>query len=256
MFKSTLLSQLKHGFLTRRGGVSQGPFESLSFVVNRGDSLENVRRNREIALEKLGLAGKELITVNQVHGTEIIVVESPWGFNKGQTPDADVLITQNPDFVLGVFTADCVPILMSDEPSQTIAAVHSGWRGTSLNVASLAVAKMVELGARAETIKAAIGPCIAQDNYEVGQEVYRDFIRVSSHNARFFRPSANPEKYMFDLPGLVLNQLRESGVKDAEVMPLNTYQMQDEFFSCRRAFHKGEEGFGCMLSAISLTPVG
>ncbi len=252
MYTSSLLEPLKHGFFTRKGGVSSGLYDSLSFFADKADPMENVRKNREIAMKRLGVEGRTLVTVNQVHGTHGIVVVEPWKHGQGVTPDADILVTQNPDVVLGVFTADCVPVLMYDEPTQTIAAVHSGWKGTQKNVVAAALGLMAELGVRPETVKAVLGPSIAQDNYEVGPEVYGGFTSVWPAYGRFFKPSTNPDKYMLDVSGVVHAQLQEAGVGQIEVMNLDTYSMEHEFFSCRRAHHLGEPGFGCMLSAIAL----
>jgi YfiH family protein len=252
MFKSSLLKPLNHGFLTRRGGVSSAPFDSLSFVVGKGDDPENVRKNRQIAVERLGIEGKELVTVNQVHGTCVILVDKPWTYGVGETPDADAIVTQNPNLVLGIFTADCVPILLYDEPTQTIAAVHAGWRGAQKGVVGETVRRMSELGVKPETIKAAIGPCIFQNHYEVGPEVLGEFTSLNPSNAKFFKDSPNPGKHMFDLPGAVLEQLLNLGIGNVDMMGLDTYTMESEFFSCRRSFHRNEKTFGCMLSAVSL----
>lgn len=252
MFKSSLLNPLTHGFLTRNGGVSQSPFNSMNFVVEKGDDIENVRQNRMLALEKLGLQDKELLTVNQVHGTEVVIATESWGFNEGKTPNADAIVTKNPNFVIGVFTADCVPILMHDPVNKIIAAVHSGWKGTKQNIVAHTVGAMVELGSEPANIKAAVGPCIQQDDYEVSADVFTEFFSASFTNVKFFKESANPGKYMLDLPGAVMEQLRAAGVGGVDMMELSTYQMEDQFFSCRRSFHYGESTFGCMLSAISL----
>lgn len=252
MYQSSLLKDVPHAFFTRRGGVSQPPYDTLSFVVNKKDSVDNVRRNRELALEKLGLPLRQLVTMNQVHGTDVVVVEQPWGFNQGNTPDADALITQNPDVVLGVFTADCVPVMLYDKPSQTIAVVHSGWRGALRNVVGVTLNRMQQLGVNLSSVCAVVGPCIAQADYEVGAEVYESFMDTSAVHGRFFRPSHNNGKYMFDLPGVVLQQLSDAEIMGVEFMDLNTYKMEHDFFSCRRSFHRGEKEFGCMLSAIGL----
>lgn len=252
MFTNKLLDSIKHGFFTRNGGVSSAPFDSLSFVVTKGDDLENVRQNRQIALQQLNLADHELVTANQVHGTTVVYVNEPWGFDNGKTPDADAIITQNPDLVLGVFTADCVPILMLDEKTNTIAAVHSGWKGTRSGIVQECISKMVDLGADREDIKAVIGPCIAQDNYEIGPEVFTEFFSASPQYIKFFKNSVNPGKYMFDISGLVQFQLLQAGLVQVENMCLDTYSQPEHFFSCRRSFHKGEQTFGCFLSAISL----
>lgn len=249
MYKSSLLSSVPHAFFTRNGGVSGGVYDSLSFVVNKADTNENVHRNREIAMEKLGTSDRALVTLNQVHGNRVLVVREPWHFGEGKTPDADALVTQNPDVVLGIFTADCVPVLFYDEHSQTIGAAHSGWRGAQQNIVSECIKVITGLGANPSQMKAVIGPCIAQDNYEVGSEVPDAF---PERFQEYFKPSQNQGKYMLDLPGIVEAQLLEAGVAHVENMHLDTYAREEDFFSCRRAYHRGEQGFGCMLSAIGL----
>lgn len=249
MYTASSLKSIPHGFFTRQGGVSQGFFDSLNFVLTKGDNAEHVRQNREIALQHLGLQEKTLVTLNQVHGNKVILVDQPWPFNEQQTPDADALVTQNPNLVLGILTADCVPVLLYDDPTQTIGAIHSGWRGAKANIASQTVKVLQELGANPQDIKAVIGPAIRQANYEVSTEVYDAFKYA---HPQYFIPSTKPDHYLFDLPGLVMQQLATAGLTNIEDSKLNTYTKETEFFSCRRAFHKGEATFGCMLSAISL----
>lgn len=252
MYTSQLLKNVTHGFFTRNGGVSEGVFDSLNFAITKGDTIENVSKNRDIVLKDLGLAYKTLLTVNQVHGANVIVATNPWPFNEGQTPDADAILTQNPDLVLGIFTADCVPILLYDEATQTIGVVHAGWKGARAGVIGETIQTMFDLGANPSEIKAVIGPAIAQDNYEVGEEVFNAFFTLSPSHIQFFKKSQNPEKYLFNLTGLVQAQLKYNGLQHIENVNLDTYSLEDKFFSCRRSFHRKEEGFGCMLSAISL----
>ena len=151
--------------------------------------------------------------------------------------------------MIGVLTADCVPVLLHDDQTKTIAAIHAGWKGARTGIIDSTFQELKKLKVDPGNIKAAIGPCIFQDNYEVGPEVFDAF---KKNHKNCFSPSNRPEHYMFDLPELVRQQLLQQGVTHIENIGLNTYQQAEDFFSCRRAFHKGEKGFGCMLSAITL----
>jgi copper oxidase (laccase) domain-containing protein len=106
---------------------------------------------------------------------------------------------------------------------------------------------MQSLGAKKENITAAIGPCIHQKNYEVGQEVFD-----AAKQENFFIPSARLGYYLFDLGGYVLHELETQGIKNTKVLSLDTYALEDEYFSCRRSAHRGESFYGNQLSTIGL----
>ena len=139
--------RVPHGFFTRRGGVSQGPYASLNASLSGGDDLANVLGNRALVTHALG--ADALAGVKQVHGTAIVAVDKPWP--AGQGPEADGLVTRRAGLALGVITADCAPVLLCDRAGGVIGAVHAGWRGAAAGVLEEAVAAMVRLGARAET---------------------------------------------------------------------------------------------------------
>jgi YfiH family protein len=235
---------VKAGFFTRQGGVSQGVFASLNMSAHKGDTLENVRENRRRICESMEVDPTTLVTLNQVHGDAIITVEKPL-----ETPTkGDALVTQTPGLLLGIQTADCVPILLADTASPWIAAIHAGWKGAHLGIIEKTVAYLEAQGAHSRTLVAAIGPCIWQENYEVTAEFYEHF------DPTFFKPSTQPQRWYFDLPGYVTSCLKKAGVLTIIPSPANTFADETRFFSNRRHFIRQEEGFGGFLSAIVRMP--
>lgn len=237
---------ISHAFATRQGGVSQGDFDSLNTVFGKGDPDENVVENCRRICESIGTSSQSLIRVNQTHSTIALTIDQP--FDSSSVPEADALITNTPGLTLGISTADCVPILLADPQNHVIAAVHSGWRGALGGIIENTLSSMKQLGAKPDTIVAALGPCIWQESFEVGQEVY-DQLPGQEY---FFIPSNKPNHWLFDLPGYVVNRLKEGGVKTISDSPANTYTDPKRFFSFRRKTHLGEANFGCSLSVITL----
>lgn len=251
MLTSPLLAGVagvRHGFFTRRGGVSEGLYASLNVGVGSGDDPDRVAENRRRAAAALG--SDTLVTCYQVHSAEVAHAASPW---PGAPPEADGSVTTTPGLVLGALAADCAPVLLADPEARVVAAVHAGWRGALAGVVGEAVARMVERGADPARMTAAIGPCIGPASYEVGLEFLAAFTGADAANARFFAPGAGPRKRFFNLPAYVLARLAEAGVARAEWIGRDTYAEPDLFFSNRRAVHRGELDYGRLLSAIVLT---
>ena len=238
---------VKHGFFTRQGGKSEGVFSSLNIGFEKGDPSEIVFQNYEMIGDHFGISLSQIVVVKQVHGTNIKTILGPeerWPLN--QAPEADAIVTTQPNFLIGVKTADCAPVIMMDEEVPVIAVVHAGWRGAVSGLIQKTIHEMVNHGARLDRIKAAIGPCIHQESYEVGEEVAE---KVPS---RFLIPLSN-QHALFDLPGLVHHFLIQEGVRLCEIIPYNTALHPDLFFSCRRALWNNEPHFGVQLSAIMFT---
>lgn len=256
LLKAHCLAEVKHGFLTRQGGVSTGLYASLncSFRENRDqkdrDDRAHVAENRKRAVEAAGLNAHNLCTLSQVHGNKVVLVKSV----PSKVPEADGVVTTDPHLVLGIQTADCVPVLFLDKEHKVIGAAHAGWKGALAGVVQETVKAMEKCGAKASSIFAAIGPCIDQQSYEVSDELYNSFLTQSSENKQFFEAQKTPGKFLFDLPGYVEYQLSKANVGHIERLPYSTYQQEDLFFSCRRATHQGEKDFGGHLSIISLEP--
>jgi hypothetical protein len=253
VLESPLLQQIakvQHGFFTRKGGASTGLLTSLNFNSTKGDAPENLEKNKETALGYFGKPLSSLVLVHQVHGKRILLVDSP--FDPYSLPDADGLITRTKGLVIGVLTADCVPVLLADPTKEIIGAVHAGWKGTLQGIVQEAIQQMVKAGSNAGDIHASIGPSIAQESYEVGPEVYEAFTSENNERKSFFKPSTDLGHFYFDLKGLVTDNLKKAGVQYIHDLKRDTYKEKDLFFSCRRATHLGEKGYGGSLSAIML----
>jgi hypothetical protein len=236
------IPRLRHGFFTRQGGVSQGDFETLNVGRDKEDNPDHVAENRRRTVQALGFKSKNLITARQVHATEVLVVDAPFS---GEIPEADGLITTTPGLIIGVLTADCVPILLSSTQGDIVGAVHAGWRGAVGGIVETAVVQMKALGA--QEIIAALGPCIWQASYEVSQEFY-DNLSDSS----FFFKSNHVNHWQFDLPGYVIAQLKKAGVQKVTSSPADTFAEPHRFFSYRRKTLLGEKQFGSSLSGIGI----
>jgi len=241
-----LSGAIAHGFFGRTGGVSAGIFASLNCGPGSGDDPAAVSENRSRARVALGAA--HLVTLYQVHSAAAVTVTAPWDSG----PQADAMVTRVPGIALGILSADCAPVLLADIEAKVIGAAHAGWKGALGGVVEAAVAAMEKLGAERERIHAAIGPCIAQINYEVGPEFQARFVEADRANDHFFDLSERVGHFRFDLEGYVVHRLREAGVGDVEGLYADTYARESEFYSFRRATHRGEANYGRQISAIVL----
>ena len=241
---------IHHAFFTRRGGVSEGLFGSLNCGFGSGDAPQRVAANREIAMVQLGLPADRLVTLRQIHGAKVVIVERPW--RREEAPTADGLVTAVPGIALGVLAADCAPILLHDPVARIIGAAHGGWRGALGGIVDATIARMAEFGAERPRIRAAVGPCIGRRSYEVGSEFQQPFVADDLDNMRFFAPALRSGRLLFDLAGYVAHRLRRAGIATVEVIPHDTVGEEERFFSYRRACLRGERAYGRGLSAIAL----
>lgn len=242
------LASVTHGFFGRAGGVSQGIYASLNCGPGSRDAVEAVRENRARVVAALAPSA-QLITLHQVHSAEVVSVTAP--FEK--PPQADAMVTTIPGLILGILTADCAPVLFADAEAGVIGAAHAGWKGALGGVTDAILAAMEKLGAQRSRIRAAIGPCIGRDNYEVGPEFAVHFTAADPGNSVFFAPSTRPGHYYFDLGRYVAHRLQGAGITAPERLAACTYARESDFFSFRRATHRGEPDYGREIAAIALT---
>ena len=242
-------SRIAHGFFGRKGGVSQGIFASLNCGPGSGDARPDVIENRRRVADALG-TGAQMLTLFQVHSPNVVTVTAPW--NIGEGPQADAMVTNVPNLALGILTADCVPVLFADVEAGVIGAAHAGWNGALGGVKDSTIAAMEELGAKRHRIAAAIGPCISRTNYEVGPEFRDRFLEADSRNALFFVPSDRAHHFRFDLEGYVAERLGAAQIGAIERLSTCTYASEADYFSFRRATHRGETDYGRQVSAIVL----
>ena len=240
---------VRHGFYTRRGGVSGAIYASLNCGYGSDDDPRNVTANRGRAMARIGLSGEALATTYQVHGTAVQVVEDAG--SPETRAEADAMVSRTPGIALGILTADCAPVLFADRSARVIGAAHAGWRGALSGVLEATVAAMERLGARAGGVVAGVGPCIAQDSYRVGPEFRQRFVASDAANEAFFDRAGDGDR--FDLEGYVVDRLKRLGLASVEAACADTCADHDRFFSYRRSCLEGEPDFGRGLSAIALT---
>lgn len=233
---SPLLSRagFRHAFFTRNGGVSTGPYASLSFSESVGDDPENVRENLSRAARVLGVEPVLLFFLSQVHGKVVHQVRRDSLREDIVRTEGDALVSSDPEVGCGVRSADCVPVLLGELRSGAVAAVHAGWRGVVAGAVEAAASRLTALaGGRAELL-AAIGPHISLAAFEVSEEVARELVAVSPDTGVIERrPGARPH---VDLRRLVRAKLRALGLDAASIDDVRGCTVEDagRFFSFRR----------------------
>ncbi len=235
-FASFALPGVTHGVFARQGGVSPAPYASLNMAISTGDTLENVRANRERAFQALGRDPASVADLWQVHSAEVVVADAPRGARE-HLGKADALVTDQPGVTLFLRFADCVPILLYDPRRKVAGLVHAGWKGTLLKAPAQAVRVMVErYGCRPADVLAGIGPSIGPCHYEVGPEVVALTQQAFPGAEDLLTPAiGQPDHRRLNLWAANARALGEAGVPAAqvEVSALCTACRPDEFFSHR-----------------------
>lgn len=246
--KSPLLDGAIHGFLGRAGGVSEGIYAGLNIGLGSDDDRDTIMENRRLATEGV-FPGSKLVTVHQIHSADVVTVTGPLPLD--QRPQADAMVTDQPNLLLGILTADCVPVLFYDQQANVIGAAHAGWKGALGGVTDNVVTAMEKLGSHRGNISCAIGPCIAQASYEVDAAFRARFVDADAANDRFFA-AGKPNHYQFDIEDYVAARLQAAGITRIDKLALDTYANEDRYFSYRRSCHRDEQGYGRHLSLIGL----
>lgn len=239
-------SGIRHGFFTRKGGVSAGIYAGLNVGTGSGDDRASVTENRARVARWMDVSPASLVSVHQVHSADAILVTGPWG---AERPKADAMVTTTPGIAIGVLAADCGPVLFADPRARVIGAAHAGWKGALTGVLESTIAAMEKLGAKREDIVAELGPSISGRNYEVGPEFVARFVGSAPDNQRYFTPSPKPGHAWFDLNRYTVDRLNAAGVQ-ADFLDRCTYAEEESFYSYRRATHRGEPDYGRQISAI------
>jgi polyphenol oxidase len=219
-------NDIKHFFSTRIGGVSGEVYHSLNLGIYTSDQDKNLTANFNNIFEAAGMDNNKIIYLRQVH-SDIFHMVDELNYNDIIGKEGDAIITASKGIAIGVFTADCVPILLGDENKKIIAAIHAGWRGTNLRIVHKVIKYMIDvLGASPHNIKAALGPCIQKCCFEVKKEVALEFKYSWKIN----------EKWYVDLIMENIAQLAEMGIpmENIETGNLCTVCNSGLFFSYRR----------------------
>lgn len=209
---------------TRSGGVSLGAYASMNPADHVGDDPEAVRRNRALLRTHLP---QEPHWLTQVHGTQVLRVTA----DARGALEADAAVTQLPNQVCAVLTADCLPVLLCAEDSSTVAVAHAGWRGLAAGVLERTVQAMALPG---ERVLAYLGPAIGPRAFEVGPEVRAAFMAVDAHAVGAFQRIAGSDKYLADLYLLARQRLAHAGVVRVYGGDFCTHSDPERFFSYRR----------------------
>ncbi|ATP17845.1 peptidoglycan editing factor PgeF [Sphingobium yanoikuyae] len=248
LLRAPALGDVPHGFAGRQGGVSTGVCAGLNVGLGSEDDRLAILRNRDLARDAL-LPGATLVTVRQVHSPDVVTVTAP--IAEDERPEADAMVTRTPGLILGILTADCVPVLFADREAGLIGAAHAGWKGAISGVTDRTIAAMEMLGATRAGIACAIGPCIGRASYEVTLDFAERFERDDADNARFFS-AGRAGHCQFDIAAYVASRLQAAGIGRISLLDEDTYSQADRFFSYRRSCHAQESDYGRQISMIAL----
>jgi YfiH family protein len=241
---------VRHGFFTRQGGVSAGIFDSLNCGPGSGDDAASVAENRARVARELGVG--DLVTLWQVHSADVVIVDKPLK----DRPQADALVTAQPNLAIAVLTADCAPVLFASRKDKIVAATHAGWKGAVGGVLEATIERMKSVGVNPADISAAIGPCIGPKSYEVGADFLAPFLALDKANEKFFRKAEKSGHMMFDLPAYVAHRLRLAGITQIEDTRQDTLADEKSYFSYRRSCIRGEKDYGRQISVIAIASGG
>ncbi|QBZ83389.1 Laccase domain protein YfiH [Hydrogenovibrio crunogenus] len=213
---------------TRVGGKSQAPFDALNLATHVGDDKQAVIQNRELLQQALQLPSQPF-WLTQEHTDKVVLWE---GLSYDSPPVADASWTTESEGVSCVLTADCLPLLVTNEEGHFVAAIHAGWRGLAKGVVSNTIQM---LPGQREKMLVWIGPAISQPYFEVGKEVFDAFVNENTDAEKFFKPhNRTPQKWYADLPGLAEFKLNQLGIEQVFQSGLCSYRDQEWFYSYRR----------------------
>ena len=216
---------------TRQGGCSTGNYAAFNINGYCGDDEVHIAANKVALCGLLGIDSNRLVMPHQVHDCVVRRIDGP---QQGVIEGADAVMTDVPQLCIGVSTADCIPVLLYDSTHRAVSAVHAGWRGTVLRIVQKAVETMRDTyGTAPADLQAVIGPGISLDSFEVGDEVYNQFLSAGFDMQPISRRDA---KWHIDLPMCNRLQLMEAGIPADHIQMTNicTYQQYDRYFSARR----------------------
>lgn len=241
---------LKHFISTRKGGISPQPTKGLNLGFGLDEPL-NVVTNRQLLAEALGFKAEQYVFQEQVHSCTVKIIGKEhagagWNDNESRIPESDAMVSQQTGLCLMAMAADCVPILLFDPRTRTIAAIHAGWKGTVGKIASHTVQVMIDaFGVKPTDVHAGIGPSISAQNYEVGETVVSEAKKNFSSTDRMIYENPQTHKPHFDIWQANKEALLEAGLanKNIETAALCTYNHPDLFFSYRKEL--GQTGRFC-----------
>ena len=249
MIKSKKLikyKKIRHGFFNRNGGTSKGIYKSLNCGPGSGDKKENVNKNLNIISKKIGFKKKNLILLNQIHSNKLFQINKlPKKKLKG-----DGIITSKKKIALGILTADCAPVFIYDPVNELIGSMHVGWKGAYKKIVVKMLNIFLKKGTRIKNLIAVIGPCIAQNSYEVKNDFRQKFLNQNKENSKYFKFKA--KKIYFSLGDFIKSQMINFGLKNVEIIKKDTFIKKNNFFSSRNSLKNHEKDYGRNISVIMI----
>jgi len=241
---------IKHGFFTRKNGVSKGVYESLNCGLGSNDNKENVFKNLKLVSDKINCDKNSLITLNQKHTNKVMHFKNEISIQNKLT--ADAIVSEVKNVGIGILTADCAPVLFYDPKNKIIGCAHSGWKGALNGIIKNTIKKFNDLNSKNTDLIAVVGPCISKKNYEVRKDFFNKFISQNSNNKIFFEKIDN-DKFLFDLRSFINNEISKSGIKNIENIDMDTFSEKEFFYSYRRSQLNKEKDYGRCISVILMT---
>ena len=245
--RADVLDGVPHGFFGSAGGAHQ-------FGYGGPGNVEDIRLFRSAVASAI-LPGAPLAAPHQVHSPNVITL----GMQGKLWPDAaegrgvaDALVTDRPDVVLGIVTADCGPVLFADTDAGVVGAAHAGWRGAQSGILENTIEAMEALGASRSNIAAALGPMIAQQSYEVDVAFRENFTKADEVHFADAPMREGIARWHFDLPGYIAARLETAGITQIESLLTDTFASESTYYSFRRATQRKEPSYGRQISAIAL----
>jgi YfiH family protein len=220
---------VRAGFTTRNGGVSRPPYNSLNLGFNTEDARHYVDGNRSTLARAFDLAPHQLLTVKQVHGTDVMILDqaNP-DLSHFLSVECDAVITDQPGIMIGVLVADCFPVLLYAPARKAAGVVHVGWRGAAAGILKKAVdAMQISFGCDPKELLAAVGPGIGAHKYEVDRQV-RDAFRQGTGHWEAIAEEVTLGHWHLDLRKSCLLQLADAG------LPGDAMSAAEECTCCHR----------------------
>ena len=232
---------IRYKFFSKNHGSSKGIYKSLNCGLKSFDNKKNVKQNLNIAKRTLFKQNKNLIIPDQYHSNKCLIAtpNNPY-------PKCDALVTSDNSLILGITTADCLPIIFYDQKNHVIGIAHAGWRGLVKGVVQNTLNKMINLGAQKKSIKSIIGPCIRAGSYEVN----KDFVKKLKTEYQKFAVR-RMQKIYFDLPKLAKYILLNSNICEVHDTKKNTF-LDKNYFSFRESKKKKLKDYGRNINLISI----
>lgn len=216
----------------------QQSIKGLNLGLNTLEPFEVIEKNLSVLADEIGTEAGQIAYAKQVHGSDILEVN-----RGGQYEGIDGLITSRSGIALAIQVADCAAVLLADSFEKIISAVHAGWRGAAAGIVPKAINRMISNGASPDNIKAYISPCISLNNFEVGEEVARQFPEEFVDRVSFKKPHIN-------LKGFIIQQMKDKGLLSNHIECDENCTISDSelFYSYRREGKKS----GRMMGVIKI----